>query len=237
VIKALNIEPGVGLDTVNVVDDQPELLFGPDFEGQTDNGFVPPFYINLNIHDNTLHNAMLDSGASQNIMPKAVMEKLGLDITRPYKDLYSFDSSKVKCIGPIKYLCITLAQIPAKNMVMDIVVANIPLKYGILLSRSWGAKLKGTLQLDMSYVTIHVFGQQRILYRETLMKYMVNSQEKPHNYPLYSVHSNLDSFILYNDGDLDSQIAQLEDDASSLKESKETPKESEKVTTKTDELA
>jgi hypothetical protein len=77
-------------------------------------------------------------------------------------------------------------------MVMDIVVADIPPKYGMLLSRSWGAKLKGTLQLDMSYATIPVFGQQRRLYRETLMKYMVNSQENPHNYPLYSTHSDLD---------------------------------------------
>jgi hypothetical protein len=235
VIKALNIEPGVGTDTVNVVDDQPELLFGPEVEGQTDNGFVPPFYISLNIHDKTLHNAMLDSGASHNLMPKAVMEKLGLDITRPYKDLYSFDSRKVKCIGLIKDLCITLAQIPAKSMVMDIVVADIPPKYGMLLSRSWGAKLKGTLQLDMSYATIPVFNQQRRLYRETLMKYMVNSQEKPHNYPLYSVHSDLDSFILYNDGDLDSQIAQLEDDVSGLEESKAIPEESKTVTIETDE--
>jgi hypothetical protein len=156
VIKALSIEPGVGTkslnigsgvctDTVNVADDQPELLFGPEVEGQTENGSVPPFYINLNIHDKTLHNAMLDSGASHNLMPKAVMEKLGLDITRPYKDLYSFDSRKVKCIGLIKDLFITLAQIPAKSMVMDIVVAGIPPKYGMLLSRSWGAKLKGTL--------------------------------------------------------------------------------------------
>jgi hypothetical protein len=91
-------------------------------------------------------------------------------------------------------------------MVMDIVVADIPPKYGMLLSRSWGAKLKGTLQLDMSYATIPVFGQQRRLYRETLMKYMVSSQEKPHNYPLYSAHSDLDSFILYNDGDLKNKL-------------------------------
>jgi ribonuclease HI len=163
---------------------------------------------------------MLDSGASHNLMPKAVMEKLGLEVTRPYKDLHSFDSSKVKCIGLIKDLCITLAQIPAKSMVMDIVVADIPPKYGMLLSRSWGAKLKGTLQLDMSYATIPVFGQQRRLYRETLMKYMVSSQEKPHNYPLYSAHSDLDSFILYNDGDVEEQIAQLEDDTHDSKESK-----------------
>jgi hypothetical protein len=67
------------------------------------------------------------------------------------------------------------------------------------------------------------------------MKYMVNNQEKPHNYPLYYVHSDLDSFILYNDGDLDSQIAQLEDDASGLEESKATIEESKTVTTETDE--
>jgi hypothetical protein len=147
-------------------------------------------------------------------MPKVVMEKLGLEATRPYKDLHSFDSSKVKCIGLIKDLCITLVQIPTKSMVMDVVVADIPPKYGMLLSRSWGDKLKGTLQLDMSYATIPVFGQQRRLYKETLMKYMVSSQKKPHNYPLYSAHSDLDSFILYIDGDTKEQDTQLMEDLS-----------------------
>ena len=41
---------------------------------------------------------------------------------------------------------------------------------------------------------------------------MVNNQEKPHKYPLYSAHSDLDSFILYNDSDMGEQIAQLEED-------------------------
>ena len=120
-----------------------------------------------------LHNAMLDSGASHNLMPKVVMEKLGLDVTRPYKDLFSFDSRKVKCLGMIKDMVVSLAQIPAKNMVMDVVVIDIPPKFGMLLSRSWDAKLKGTLQMDMSYATIPVFAQDRILYREVLLKYMV----------------------------------------------------------------
>ena len=61
------------------------------------------------------------------------------------------------------------------------------------------------------------------------MKYIISSQEKPQNYPLYSVHSDLDSFILYNYGDLDNQIAQLEDDASSLKEN-QTITEENKIT-------
>ena len=58
---------------------------------------VTPFYMSLNIHDMVLHNSMLDSGASHNLMPKGVVESLGLEITRPYKDLYSFDSKRVKC--------------------------------------------------------------------------------------------------------------------------------------------
>ena len=101
---------------------------------------------------------MLDLGASHNLMPKAFMEKLNLDITRPYKDLFSFDSSQVKCLGLIKDLCVTLVQCLSKSIVMDIVVANIPPKYGMLLSLSWGAKVQGYLQLDMSYATISVFG-------------------------------------------------------------------------------
>ena len=102
---------------------------------------------------------MIYSGASHNLMPKTIMETLNLDITRPYKDLFSFDSSKVKCLGLIKDLCVTLVQYPGKSILMDIVVANIPPKYGMLLSRSRGAKLQGSLQLDMSYATISVFGQ------------------------------------------------------------------------------
>ena len=76
------------------------------------------------------------------------MERLGLEITRPYKDLYSFDSSRVKCLGLIKDLCVSLTQIPAKCMVMDVVVADVPPKYGMLFSRAWGAKMQGTMQME-----------------------------------------------------------------------------------------
>ena len=139
ILKALNIEENE--DTVNLNDDQPKLIFGPKIEGRYQEGPVPPFYVSLNVHENILNNVMHDFRASHNLMPKAVMESLGLEITRPYKDLYSFDSSRVKCLGLIKDLCVNLAQIPAKFLVMDIVVADVAPKYGMLLSRSWGAKL------------------------------------------------------------------------------------------------
>ena len=58
------------------------------------------------------------------------------------------------------------------------------------------------------------------------MNYMVSSQEKPHNYPIYYVHTNLDSFILYNDGITYSQISQVEND----------PTENNDIQTQTEQL-
>lgn len=73
VIKALKI--GEGTDIVNLVDCQPELIFGPEIEGKSQDVSEPSFYISLNIHDKIMHNAMIDSGASHNLMPRAIMEK------------------------------------------------------------------------------------------------------------------------------------------------------------------
>ena len=103
-----------------------------------------------------------------------------------------------------------LAQIPAKCLVMDIVVADVPPKYGMLLSRSWGAKLQGNMQMDMTYVNIHVFNQTRRLYRESHMQYTITSQDRLQNSPLYSVNTSLDSFILFNDEILDEQVTLTE---------------------------
>ena len=93
---------------------------------------------------------------------------------------------------------------------MDIVVAEVPQNYGILLSRSWGAKLQGTIQMDMTYVTIPVFNQNRRLYRESHMQYTVTSQDRPQNFPLYSINIGLDSFILFNDESFSEQVTLTE---------------------------
>ncbi len=189
------------------------MIFGPALNGESPDSDVPPFYISLRVHEFVLHNAMFDSGASHNLMPKAIMENLGLDITRKYHDIYSFDSSRVRCIGLIKDLVVSLDQIPEKNVLMDVVVADIPPRFGMLLSRSWGAKIKGTMQLDFSYATILVFGPMRKLYQAQKMKYMITSKEKPINHLINYVHTDLESFVLYSDSfnETDSQLVAVDD--------------------------
>jgi hypothetical protein len=119
-------------DTVNLQDENPVIMFGPHVEESNDDS-SPPFYISLKVHDKLLHNFLLDSGASHNLMPKVFMDELGLEITKPYNDLYSFDSKRVKCLGVVKDLVVSLAQLPMKSMVMDILVADIPPKFGMIL--------------------------------------------------------------------------------------------------------
>lgn len=180
-------------NSINLQDDKPKIMFGPWAQASLKSEDVPPFYINVTIHDMFLHNAMFDLGASHNLMPRTIIEGLGLDITRPYKYLFSFDSKQVKCLGLIKYLVVSPHQIPEKNLVMDVVMANVPPKFGMLLSRSWVAKLQGTLQMDLSYAMIPVIGTLRRLHRENRLAYMISNRENPKNQPIYSIDTDMGS--------------------------------------------
>jgi ribonuclease HI len=85
-----------------------------------------------------------------------------------------------------------------KSVVLDVIVADIPPKFGMLLSRSWAKKVGGTLQMDLSYATIPVFGgEQRRLYREVRLAYLVSDHENPTNHPIYVVEDDLGSSIFH----------------------------------------
>ena len=143
ILKSLQPRTPIDADFVNLQDDKPTVILGPMIEALDES--CPLFYISLNIHDKILHNCLLDLGESHNLMPKEVMDDLGLNITKPYHDIFSFYSRKVKFLGLVKDLVINLSQLPSKSIVMDIVVADIPPNFGILLCSSWSKMLGGTL--------------------------------------------------------------------------------------------
>jgi len=190
---------------VNLQDDKPVIVLSPVIEHPDDNSLL--FYVSLTIHDKILHNCLLDTGASHNLMPKAVMDELGLDITRPHHDLFSFDSRKVKCLGFIKDLAITLSQLPMKSMIMDIVVADVPRKFGMFLSKGWIKRLGGTLQNDLSYAIVPVFGgESRRLYREAQLAYIISDERNLANHPIYAVDTDFGACILQVE---ESQLASM----------------------------
>jgi ribonuclease HI len=194
--KMLEPEPSSNsTNSVNLQDEKPVVILGTLAKDRDDSS--PPLYTSLNIHDKFLHNCLMDSGASHNLMPKIGMDELGLEITNTYHELYAFDSRKVKCIGVIKDLVVTLFQLSMKSVVMDIVVVDVPTKFGMLLSRSWIKILGETLHMYLSYATIPVFGgEHRRLYREAQLAYIISDEENPTNHPIFALDIDLGSNIL-----------------------------------------
>jgi hypothetical protein len=120
-------------------EDAPVILQGMD--QNRGNGSHQPFFISLLVNNLLLHNCMLDSGASSNVMTRKVMEQLNLRISRPYHNVCAMDSREIKVHGLIKYLQVHLAVYPDISVLMDVVVIDVPDAWGMLLSRKWAASL------------------------------------------------------------------------------------------------
>lgn len=89
-------------------------------------------------------------------------------------------------MGMIKDMVVNLDQIPVKIIVMDIVVANIPPRFGMLLYRSWGSKVAGSIKLDLTYATFPTFGgKERRLYRESIFVKAMTLAKGSNNSPVY----------------------------------------------------
>ena len=64
------------------------------------------------------------------------------------------DSRPVKVEGMIENQLVRLAKYPDIQITMDILVIDVPDKWGMLLSRKWGATLGGSIQMDWTYATV-----------------------------------------------------------------------------------
>ena len=152
---------------------------------------------------------MLDSRASNNIMTLEVMNQLGLQITRPYRNVRAMDAREVACLGITKDLQFCLLACPQKCMVMDVVTIDYPTQWGMLLSRKWCADVGGTLQMDLTYVDIHVEDNFKIrVFREQKMLHNVEDPRIGDNDPMYPgikepevEEGDLGSYMLTDDVD------------------------------------
>ena len=109
-------------------------------------------------------------------------------------------------------MVVSLAQLPMKSVIMDVVLADITPKFGLLLSISWEKKVGGTLQMDLTYATIPVFAGENIrLYKEFQFSYIVTDDKNPTNHPLYAVDKDLGNCMLhFSDDDKIAGLLQVE---------------------------
>ena len=151
-----------------------------------------PFFITLIMNDYLLHNCMLDSGASSSVMTKRVMEQFNLRISRPYHNICAMDNKLVEVHGLIKDLQVHLAVFPDIQIILDIVVIDVPDAWGKLLSRKWAIDLGGSIQKNFSYATIpSLYGSMVRLNREIERRYHVEDQKNPNNELKYKLEEQV----------------------------------------------
>jgi hypothetical protein len=113
---------------------------------------VPPFLLTFEIYNKNLHNCLVESGASSNVMPLSVCKKLNSTPTKNDTHIIQLDRTEVKVIGGLKDVMIWIVSNPKFHQVIDIIIVDIPEAYGMLLSRDWSEKLHGYFSTDWSHL-------------------------------------------------------------------------------------
>jgi len=79
---------------------------------------------------------------------------------------------------------------------MDVVIADVPPTYGMMLSRHWGTSVGGSIHFDLSYATIPISGGDTCrLYREPKRTYTLSDHKNPSNFPSY-ISYEIGNFLL-----------------------------------------
>ena len=86
---------------------------------------------------------MIDSGVSSNIMPASVCSKLNIE---PH--IIKLDWTKVQFLGGINSITIRLSADPRVVQRINILIADIPMFYGLIIRRDWSKKIHGYISTD-----------------------------------------------------------------------------------------
>ena len=151
----------------------------------------PPFLLTFEIFNHNVHNCLVDSGASVNVMPISVYKKINGQPKPSTWRVVQLDRTDVKVMGEMEDVLIRLSSNDKVCQVINIMVADIPDAYGLVSSRDWSAKLHRYFASDWSHLWLPYKGipnQIKIL-REPHMKYNVTRLEEK-NEPMDSVLGN-----------------------------------------------
>jgi hypothetical protein len=98
---------------------------------------VPPFLLTFEIFNRNVHNCMVDSGASSNVMSLSVCQKLNAKF-KPYDlKIIHLDRRNAKIISELKNVMVRLYSNPKVHQIIDIIIVGIPEVYGLFLSKDW----------------------------------------------------------------------------------------------------
>jgi ribonuclease HI len=142
---------------------------------------VSPFLLTFKIFNRNVHNCMVDSGASSNVMPWSIYQNINAEVEPSSLKIIQLDRTNVKVIGELKNVLIRLSSNPKVHQVIDIIVVDIPEVYGMFLSRDWLEQLHGYFATDWSHLWLQENGKPNKIRvnRERYLKFMVTDLNDP----------------------------------------------------------
>jgi hypothetical protein len=141
--------------------------------------FVPSFLLTFEVFKKNLHNCLVDSGASSNVISLSICKKLNVDPLKRDKHVIQLDKTQVKVMGELKDVIIRITTHPKFVQVIDIIVVDIQEAYGFLLSQDWSEKLKKYFSIDWDHLWLPLKGHMNIIRidRERYLKHTVTDLE------------------------------------------------------------
>lgn len=142
-------------------------------------GSTPPFLLTFEIFNYNVHNCLVDSGASTNVMPLSVCKKKNIQPEKADAKIIHLDKSQVPAVGELNNVVIRVSFDSRVHQCIDIIVIDIPEAYGLLLSRDWLSKLQGYFAIDWSHLWLPYKGKnnQIRVNSEPYMTHMVTDLE------------------------------------------------------------
>jgi ribonuclease HI len=142
---------------------------------------VPPFLLTFEIFNRNVHNCMVDSGASSNVMPWSVCQKINAEVEPSSLKIIQLDRTDVKVMGELKNVLIRLSSNPKVHQFIDIIVVDIPEVYGMFLSKDWSEQLHGYFATDWSHLWLLENGKPNKIKvnRERYLKFTVTDLNDP----------------------------------------------------------
>jgi hypothetical protein len=142
---------------------------------------VPPFLLTFEIFNRNVHNCMVHSGASSNVMPWSVCQKINAEVEPSSLKIIQLDRTDVKVMGELKNVLIRLSSNPKVHQFIDIIVVDIPEVYGMFFSRDWSEQLHGYFATDWSHLWLPENGKPNKIRvnRERYLKFTVTDLNDP----------------------------------------------------------
>lgn len=94
--------------------------------GDRSNSHTPHFLLTYEIYNRNIHNCLIDSGASSNIMLALVCSKLNIEPQKSAIHIVQLDRTKVQVLGEINFVTIRLSADPRVVQRIDILIIDIP---------------------------------------------------------------------------------------------------------------